>query len=55
MIPYTDHEKLLLLKELEDGEKVVIPISLEHADFMKKVAQDYIDNHKRQMMEILKK
>lgn len=54
MIPYTDYEKLLLLKELEDGEKVIIPCSLEHADFMKKVAQDYIDNHKRQMMEILK-
>jgi hypothetical protein len=55
MIPYTDTEKLLLLKEIEEGEKVVIPISLEHAEFMLKVAQNYIDNHKQQMMEILKK
>ena len=55
MIPYTDYEKLLLLKEIEEGEKVVIPISLEHAEFMIKVAQDYIDNHKRQTWETLKK
>ncbi len=55
MIPYTDYEKILLLEEIERGEKVVIPISLEHAEFMIKVAQDYIENHKRQMMEILKK
>ena len=55
MIPYTDYEKLLLLKEIERGEKVVIPTSLEHAEFMLKVAQDYIANHKRQMIEVLKK
>lgn len=55
MIPYTDYEKLILLKELEEGEKIIRPSSLEHAEFMIKVAQDYIDNHKRQMMEILKK
>lgn len=55
MIPYTDYEKLLLLKEIEEGEKVVIPISLEHAEFMIKVAQAYINDHKIKMMEILKK
>ena len=55
MIPYTDTEKLLLLKELEDGEKVIRPISLEHAEFMLHVAQAYIKEHKEKMMEILKK
>lgn len=55
MIPYTDYEKLALLKEIECGDKVVIPSSLEHAEFMIKVAQSYINDHKCQMMEILKK
>lgn len=54
MIPHTVYERSLLLEEVERGEKVVIPISLEHAEFMIKVAQDYIANHKRQMMEVLK-
>jgi hypothetical protein len=55
MIPYTDYEKILVLEEIERGEKVVIPSSLEHAEFMIKVAQDYIANHKRQMIEVLKR
>lgn len=55
MIPYTDYEKLLLLKELEEGVKVVKPISLEHAEFMIVVAQAYIKEHKEKMLEILKK
>jgi len=55
MIPYSDTEKIALLAELECGEKVVIPSSLEHAEFMIKVAQDYITNHKKQMLEILRK
>lgn len=42
MIPYTDYEKLLLLEEIERGDKVVIPVSYEHAVFMLKVAQNYI-------------
>jgi hypothetical protein len=54
MIPYTDYEKLLLLEELERGEKVVIPSSLEHAEFMIKVAQGYINEHKLKMLDILK-
>jgi hypothetical protein len=54
MIPYTDTEKLLLLKELEEGIKVVIPTSLEHAEFMIMVAQGYINQHKQEMLEILK-
>lgn len=54
MIPYTDYEKLLLLKELEEGEKIIRPISLEHAEFMIKVAQAYIKEHKEKMLEILK-
>jgi hypothetical protein len=55
MIPHTEWERLALLKEIERGERVVIPISLEHAEFMIMVAQNYIENHKRQMTEILKK
>ncbi len=55
MIPHTVYERSMLLEEVERGERVVVPISLEHAEFMIKVAQNYIENHKRQMMEILKK
>lgn len=55
MIPYTDHECRLLLEELERGEKVILPSSLEHAEFMLKVAQSYIDNHKKEMLDILTK
>ena len=47
MIPYTNYEKLLLLEELERGDKIVIPTSYEHAAFMLKVAQDYIAEHHR--------
>jgi len=54
MIPYSDTEKIALLAELERGEKVVIPSSLEHAEFMIRVAQTYIKNHKQQMVDILK-
>jgi hypothetical protein len=54
MIPYSDTEKILLLGELERGEKVVIPSSLEHAEFMIMVAQTYIKEHKDKMLEILK-
>ena len=54
MIPYSDTEKFALLEEIQSGEKVVIPSSLEHAEFMIKVAQAYINEHKREMFEILK-
>lgn len=55
MIPYTDYEKLMLLKEIECGDKVVIPTSMEHAEFMIQVAQKYIENHKRQTLIALTK
>lgn len=43
MIPHTPIERLMLLEELERGDKVVIPTSIEHAEFMIKVASFYID------------
>jgi preprotein translocase subunit YajC len=54
MIPHTDWERLELLKEIECGDKVVIPVSLEHAKFMIKVAQDYIAKNKQEMWNSLK-
>ena len=54
MIPYTDHECRLVLDELGRGEKIIRPSSLEHAEFMLKVAQEYIDEHKQKMLDILK-
>ena len=53
MIPYTDTEKLLLLEELERGEKVVLPVSIEHAEFMIRVATFYIDQQHEKMMKSL--
>ena len=55
MIPYTVYERSLLLEEVERGEKVVIPVSVEHAEFMIKVAQDYIAKNKQEMWDTLKK
>ena len=54
MIPHTEWERLELLKEVERGEKVLIPVSLEHAEFMIKVAQAYINQDKQEMLDILK-
>jgi len=54
MIPHTEWERLALLKEIERGERVVIPISLEHAEFMIIVAQAYINQNKQEMLDILK-
>lgn len=54
MIPYTDYEKLLLLEEIERGDKVVIPTSIEHAEFMIMVAQAFLNQHKKDMLDILK-
>ena len=53
MIPHTDWERLALLKEIECGDKIVIPTSLEHAEFMIKVAQAYINQDKQEMWEAL--
>jgi hypothetical protein len=55
MIPHTEWERLELLKEIECGDKVVIPTSLEHAKFMLMVAQAYINEDKERMMNYLKK
>lgn len=54
MIPHTVYERSLLLEEIERGEKVVIPTSIEHAEFMIKVAQHYIDQQHRTMMQTLR-
>jgi hypothetical protein len=54
MIPHTEWERLALLKEIECGDKVVIPTSVEHAEFMIKVAQAYINQDKQEMLDILK-
>ncbi len=54
MIPYTDYECRLLLDELERGDKVIIPSSVEHAENMIKVAQCYINQDKQEMLEILR-
>ena len=54
MIPYTDYECRLLLDELYRGDKVVKPSSLEHANFMIMVAQDYIAQSKKNMWNELK-
>jgi hypothetical protein len=55
MIPYTDYECRLALDELYRGDKVVIPSSLEHAEFMVRIAQFYIDQHHREMLDTLAK
>ena len=55
MIPHTPTERLILLEEIERGEKVVIPSSIEHAEFMLRVAQFYINQHHESMMKELKK
>jgi hypothetical protein len=53
MIPYTDYECRLALDELYRGDKVVLPSSVEHAEFMIKVAQAYINQDKQEMWKAL--
>jgi hypothetical protein len=55
MIPHTDWERLELLKEIECGDKIVIPVSMEHAKFMIQVAQFYIDQQHQATFDALKK
>jgi hypothetical protein len=45
----------MLLEEIERGERVVIPVSVEHAEFMIMVAQSYINQDKQEMWDALKK
>jgi hypothetical protein len=55
MIPHTVYERSILLEEIERGEKVVIPVSIEHAEFMIKVAQAYINHNKKEMWDALER
>jgi hypothetical protein len=53
MIPHTVYERSLLLEEIERGDKIVIPTSIEHAENMIQVAQFYIDQQHKTMMQTL--
>ena len=55
MIPYTDHECRLKLEELYDGRSVVLPSSYEHAEFMLRVAQYYINQAHQETIDLLTK
>jgi len=55
VIPHTDYERLALLDEIERGDKVVIPTSIEHAEFMIMVAKGYINQQHEQTVDLLKK
>jgi hypothetical protein len=55
MIPHTQYERLMLLEELERGEKVVLPVSYEHAEVMLRVASMYIQEHHTATMAALTK
>jgi hypothetical protein len=55
MIPWTDYECRLALDEIYRGDKIVIPSSIEHAEYMIKVAQDYIDQRQQEMIKVLSK
>ena len=54
MIPYTDYEKLALLEEIQRGDKVVLPQSMEHAKFMVMIGQAYINEHHQALMNTIK-
>lgn len=53
MIPHTPTERLMLLEELERGEKVVLPVSYEHAEVMLRVASNYIRDYHQSTMDAL--
>ena len=55
MIPHTKWERLILLEEIERGEKVVLPVSYEHAVAMLRVATAYIQEQHQQTFDALKK
>ena len=54
MIDYTDHECRLKLDELYEGHSVVLPKNMEHARFMLRVAQMYIDQHHNDLIDLIK-
>jgi hypothetical protein len=53
MIPHTEWERLALLEEIECGDKIVIPVSYEHAVNMLNVASRYIQEQHQQMWTAL--
>jgi hypothetical protein len=55
VIPYTTGERLALLEELERGEKIVLPISEDHAYQMLFVAHNYLNDRKQQTFDALTK
>ncbi len=55
MIPYTEWERLALLEEIEQGHKIVLPVNMNHALAMLRVAQFYIDQQHTETMDALKK
>jgi len=55
VIPYTDYERLALLEELERGEKIILPISENHAYEMIYVAAKYIQDRKNETWVALTK
>lgn len=55
MIPYSTAERLALLEEIERGDKVVIPVSYEHAEVMLRVASHYIREQHKATMDALTK
>ena len=55
MIDYTDRECRLKLEELYRGDSVVLPANEEHARFMLRVAQYYIDECKKKTWDALTK
>lgn len=55
MIPHTEWERLALLKEIECGDKIVIPVSYEHAVNMLRVAYRYIEDQHQQTFDALKR
>lgn len=54
MIPHTEYERLALLEEIQRGDKVVLPQNMEHARFMLMVAQAYINEHHRSLIDTIK-
>ena len=54
MIPYTDHECRLKLEELYNGHSVVLPANEEHARFMLRVTQFYIDQKQQETFKASK-
>lgn len=55
MIPHTNWERLILLEEIERGERIVLPVSYEHAVMMLRIASQYIQEQHQQTFDALKK